>query len=113
MKYIAFLYTMFVLANWPNNCFAAEPDPHLLVVATTSLATAVVFCRTKHGDFDNERGRDCFLRARDVLVQFSFEEQAATLRGECPKDANFNTCLTPKVANLAAKIIEAFKRADL
>lgn len=95
-----------------QSCLASQPDTHLLVVATTSLTTSVVYCRAKYGDFDNAEGKQCFLRARDILANFPFEQRATLLREKCPQD-EFKTCLTPAISRHAAELVEAFKRAGL
>lgn len=92
---------------------ASDKDQYMLVVATTSLTTVVVYCRSKHGSLDTTQGRRCFSSARDMLSSFPFNERAERLREQCPPDETFNTCLTPQLAADAAEMVDFFKRSGL
>ena len=92
---------------------ATVTDRPLWIVSTTSLATVLTYCRTKHGKHAREHVQTCFYRARDLLSKDEFAERAKALNDKCAATASFNTCVTPEIGQIASDLVERFENEGL
>jgi hypothetical protein len=88
--------------------------PSRYAVNSAALATAMTWCRTRHGALtEGSQGAACFSRARGVLAGLGLEQHAQRIDAACSDDATFNTCLTPHIGRLVHALHAEFERLAL
>ena len=79
-----------------------------------AFGAAIAYCHAKYGPINpNSKGGNCFYRARDSLAQIDLTDRAMKITKQCPNQATLNTCMTPKMSDVAYEILRLFDAQHL
>ena len=74
-----------------------------------AFSASVSYCHGKYGAvFESSPGGTCFIRAKNVLIEFDLKESASRIKKRCVEASALGKCITPELGGVVNSLLRQF-----